>query len=138
MNLHWEGILPILGKVIVIEDDQTSRLIIAGILKEIGAQSLKFETADEALMYLLKAHAPCPMVIVNHSLPGQIQGAEFLRMVKAKWPTTGSILISGYLLEPATAPRGTKYLQKPWTLDEFVLTVAEVLQPGYPLTAKRY
>lgn len=133
MKINWEGLLPISGKVVVIEDDQTLRLLMADILREIGAESLAFETADDALTYLLEAHTPCPLVVVDHALPGQIQGAEFIEMVKGKWPTTGSILISGYLLEPATVPRGTKYLQKPWTLDDFVMTVAEVLQPGYPL-----
>ncbi|MDE1910080.1 MAG: response regulator [Pseudomonas sp.] len=133
MKLNWEGLLPITGIVIVIEDDQTLRLLMVDILKEIGAQSLAFETADDALTYLLEAHAPCPLVVVDHALPGQIQGAEFIEMVKGKWPSTGSILISGYLLEPATVPHSTRYLQKPWSLDDFVVAVAQVLQPGYPL-----
>lgn len=133
MKLAWEGLLPISGKVIVIEDDPMLRMLMGDILKEIGAQSIAFETADEALTYLLEAHVPCPLVVVDHALPGQIQGAEFIEMVKGKWPTTGSILISGYLLEPATIPRATIYLQKPWSLDDFVVAVAEVLQPGYPL-----
>ncbi|QXE07495.1 MULTISPECIES: response regulator [Pseudomonas] len=137
MGLNWDGLLPILGKVIVIEDDQTLRMIMIDILKGIGAQSLAFETADDALTYLLQAHTPCSLVVVDHALPGQIQGAEFIEMVRAKWPSTRSLLISGYFLEPATVPRGTKYLQKPWTLDEFVLAVAEVLQPGCPLIARR-
>lgn len=133
MKLNWESLLPIIGKVIVIEDDPTLRLLMVDILKEIGAQSLAFETADDALTYLLEAHATCPLVIVDQGLPGQIQGSEFIEMVKCKWPSTGSILISGYLLEPATIPHSTKYLHKPWSLEAFVITVAEALQPGYPL-----
>jgi DNA-binding NtrC family response regulator len=133
LKLTWEGLLPISGKVIVIEDDPTLRMLMGDILKEIGAQSLAFETADDALTYLLEAHVPCPLVVVDHALPGQIQGAEFIEMVKGKWPSTGSILISGYLLEPSTIPRSTQYLQKPWSLDDFVVAVAAVLQPGYPL-----
>jgi len=105
----------------------------ADILTEIGAQSITFATADDALTYLLEAHIQCPLVVADHALPGQIQGAEFIEMVKGKWPSIGTILVSGYLLEPATIPHATKYLHKPWSLDEFVVTVAEVLQPGYPI-----
>jgi DNA-binding NtrC family response regulator len=133
LTLDWEDLLPISGKVIVIEDDPTLRLLMADILKGIGAESLAFETADDALMSMLEERVPCPLVVVDHALPGQVQGAEFITMVNGKWPSTGSILISGYLLEPATIPPSTKYLLKPWSLDEFVVAVAEILQPGYPL-----
>ncbi|WP_438300136.1 response regulator [Pseudomonas sp. NMS19W] len=128
-----ECLFPITGKVIVIEDDPTLRALMVYILSEIGASSLSFATADDALTHLLEAHVPCPLVVVDHALPGQIQGAEFIEMVKSKWPSTGSILISGYLLAPANIPHSTIYLQKPWAMDDFIAAVAEVLQPGYPL-----
>jgi hypothetical protein len=35
VNLNWEGLLPISGDVIVVEDDPTFRLLMAEILKEI-------------------------------------------------------------------------------------------------------
>jgi DNA-binding NtrC family response regulator len=118
LKINWKGLLPISGKVIVIEDDQTLRLLMADILREIGAQSLAFETADDALTYLLEAHTPCPLVVVDHALPGQIQGAEFIEMVKGKWPTTGSILISGYLLDPLQYPAGLNTCRSlgPWMI----------------------
>ena len=49
MNVNWEGLLPISGIVLVIEDDPTLRILMTDILTEIGAQSLAFETADDAL-----------------------------------------------------------------------------------------
>lgn len=133
MKLNWAGLLPFAGNVIVIEDDSTLRMLMTDILKEIGAQSLAFESADEALTYLLESQSPCPLVVVDHALPGQIQGAEFIEMVREKWPSTGAILMSGYLLEAATIPHFARYLQKPWSLDEFVVAVAQVLQPECPL-----
>jgi DNA-binding NtrC family response regulator len=133
LKLNWEGLLPVSGKVIVIEDDPTLRTLMVDILSEIGAPCLAFATADDALTHLLEFHVPCPLVVVDHALPGQIQGAEFIEMVKGKWPSTGSILISGYMLEPATIPHSTTYLQKPWAMDDFIDAVAGVLQPGYPL-----
>ncbi|MFL1495601.1 response regulator [Pseudomonas antarctica] len=134
MKINWQGLLPIAEKVVVIEDDSTLRMLMTDILKEIGAQCSAFESADDALVYLLETNVPHPLLVVDQALPGQIQGVEFIEMVKRKWPTTGAILMSGYLLESAILPPLTKYLQKPWSLDEFVVAVSEVLQPDTPLS----
>lgn len=84
MNVNWEGLLPISGIVLVIEDDPTLRILMTDILTEIGAQSLAFETADDALTYLLEAEGQCILVIADQGLPGQVQGAEFIAMVRGK------------------------------------------------------
>jgi DNA-binding NarL/FixJ family response regulator len=82
---------------------------------------------------LLKRTGECSLAIVDHGLPGQIQGAEFIEMTKSRWPSIATILTSGYLLEPATIPLGTIYLHKPWSLDDFVASIAPLLQPSQPL-----
>jgi DNA-binding NtrC family response regulator len=133
LKLNWETLLPNTGEVIVIEDDSTLRPLLSDILQEIGAKTAAFATADDALTYMLESSHPVPLVIVDYALPGQIQGVEFIAMVQEKWPSMGVILISGYLLEGATIPHGVKYLQKPWSMEELIESVAEVLQPGKPL-----
>ncbi|MNL16927.1 hypothetical protein D3C87_1379920 [compost metagenome] len=55
MNVNWEGLLPIQGEIIVIEDDPTLRELMVTIVAEVGAKALAFETADDALTYLLQA-----------------------------------------------------------------------------------
>lgn len=136
MNLNWDGLLPILGDVIVVEDDPTLRMLMAEILAEIGAKTLLFETADDALMHLLTSPGDCPLVIVDHGLPGQIQGIEFIALVMSRWPAIQSILTSGYSVQPAAIPTSTIYLHKPWSLDDLVVAVASLLQPGFPICLK--
>lgn len=133
MNVNWEGILPIQGEVIVVEDDPTLRALMADIVAEVGAKSIAFETADDALTYLLQTHDQCSLVIADHSVPGQIQGTELIEMVRGKWPSIKAILTSGYLLDPATVPHSAIYLHKPWSLDELVIAMTSLLQPGYPI-----
>lgn len=133
MNVNWEGILPIHGEIIVIEDDPTLRTLMVDIVEEIGAKALSFETADDALTYLLQAQGQCSLVIADHGVPGQIQGTEFIEMVRGKWPAISAILTSGYLIDPATVPPSTIYLHKPWSLDDLVIAVASLLQPGSPI-----
>ncbi|MCX2898734.1 response regulator [Pseudomonas mandelii] len=134
MNVNWEGILPIRGKVIVIEDDPTLQMLLTDIMKEIGAETVAFDTADDALTYLLQANGECPLVIADHGVPGQVQGTEFIQMIKGRWPHIAAILTSGYLIGPETVPADTIYLHKPWSLDDMVVAVAALIQPGLPIT----
>lgn len=134
MNVNWEGLLPIQGEIVVVEDDPTLRLLMVDIVSEIGATVRQFDTADDALTYLLQAHSKCRLVIVDHGVPGQVQGTEFVEMVKGRWPDIEAILTSGYALDPVTIPSDTIYLHKPWSLDELVISVASLLQPGHPIS----
>ncbi|MCQ9185923.1 response regulator, partial [Streptomyces sp. IBSBF 2953] len=124
MKVNWEGLLPIQGEIVVVEDDPTLRLLMVDIVSEIGATVRQFDSADDALTYLLQAHEKCRMVIADHGVPGQIQGTEFIEMVRGKWPSIEAILTSGYALDLTTIPPATIYLHKPWSLDELVISVA--------------
>lgn len=134
VNVNWEGLLPIQGEIIVVEDDPTLQMLMVDIVSEIGANARQFDSADDALTYLLQTHDKCRLVIADHGVPGQVQGTEFIEMVTGRWPSIRAILTSGYALDPATIPRGTIYLHKPWSLDELVISVAALLQPGQPIT----
>jgi len=133
VDVEWEKLSLVTGWVIVIEDDPTLRILMVDILTEIGLHSVDFETADDALVYLLSMPEGCPLVIADHGLPGQLQGAEFIEMVKAKWPSTSAILTSGYTLDPSDVPSSATYLAKPWSMNDLVMAVANLLQPGRSL-----
>lgn len=133
MNVNWEGLLPIRGEIIVIEDDPTLRELMVNIVQDVGANAIAFETADEALTYLLQSQGECRLVIADHGVPGQIQGTEFIEMVRGKWPSIAAILTSGYLIDPASVPPSTIYLHKPWSLDELIIAIGSLLQPGIPI-----
>lgn len=133
MSVNWTGILPIQGEIIVIEDDPTLRWLMVDMVAEIGAKAIEFETADNALTYLLEAHDQCRLVIADHRVPGRVQGIEFIEMIKDRWPYIATILTSGYLIAPEMVPSSTIYLQKPWSLDDLVIAIATLLQPGAPI-----
>lgn len=130
MIVQWKGFLPIEGTVIVIEDDPTLRTLMEEIVSEVGGDAISFGTADDALSYMLQTNDKCRLVIADHGVPGQIQGIEFIEMVKSRWPSVAAILTSGYLIEPQAVPPSSIYLHKPWSLDDFVTAVAALLQPG--------
>ena len=109
------------------------RSLMLDIVVEIGAKALAFETADDALTHLLQSHEQCCLVIADHGVPGQIQGIEFIEMVRSRWPTISAILTSGYLIAPEAVPASTIYLHKPWSLDDMVIAVTSLLQPDAPI-----
>jgi DNA-binding NtrC family response regulator len=133
MISNWEEIRHVEGEVLIVEDDETLRTIIVEIVGEVGAKAVAFGTADDALIYLLQSQFQCCLVIVDYGVPGQINGMDFIRMVKGKWPSIGSILTSGYPLLPETVPVPTCYLQKPWSVDDLVIAMMNLLQPGIPI-----
>ncbi|PRW86060.1 response regulator [Pseudomonas simiae] len=133
MKLNLESLPPIQGEVIVIEDDATLRSLMKDIVAELGASALVFETADDALTYLLQAHGQCRLVIADHGVPGQIQGTEFIEMIKGRWPSISAILTSGYLIDPATIPATAIYLHKPWSMEDLLSAISFLLQPDWKI-----
>lgn len=133
MNINWEGLLPVQGKIVIVEDNPTLRELMIEIVMEIGANAQAFETADDALTYLLQSHDECRMVIADHGVPGQVQGTELIEMIKGRWPTIAAILTSGYLIAPESVPPSTIYLQKPWSMDDLIIAITSLLQPNSPI-----
>jgi DNA-binding NtrC family response regulator len=133
VSREWGRLSLVLGWAAVVDDDPAIRKLIVDTLNEIGVPSVDFDTADDALNYLRSMPDGCPLVIADQALPGQLQGAEFIKMVKAKWPATATILTSGYELDASIVPYSTMYLAKPWSSDDLVRAVVNLLQPDRPL-----
>ncbi len=133
MITHWEGMLSIEGDVVLVEDDQTLLSLMTDILEDFGALCHAFASADDALMYMLSTRRRVALVIADHGVPGQINGSELVAMVVQKWPETSTIITSGYDLDGLSMPLRTIYLQKPWSVDFLVSTIARVVQPGAPI-----
>jgi DNA-binding NtrC family response regulator len=133
MNEECENSSPLSEPVIVVEDDPILRGLMIDILSEIGLRSQDFDSADGALIHMLSTSQTYPLVIADHGLPGKLKGSDFLAVVKARWPSTATILTSGYSLDPAIVPPSTTYLEKPWSMDELLTAVASSLQTDHPL-----
>lgn len=135
---EWQGMLPISGEIVIVEDDPVLRPLMAHILGDVRAKCVAFSSADDALMHVLGSHCNCGLLIADHGVPGQIQGTELARMFRAKWPKTPVIITSGYELDVATLPSDVAYLQKPWTIDSLMKTIADLVQPGIIVSRIRH
>ncbi|MGF6287026.1 response regulator [Pseudomonas silensiensis] len=125
---------PIDGEIVIVEDDALLRDLMREILVDVGAQCVAFATADDALIHLLQSGTQCALIIADHGLPGQVQGAELAELVHSRWPKMPIVITSGWTETFIGLPESTNFLPKPWTLEGLVMAVAELLQPGVPTT----
>jgi CheY-like chemotaxis protein len=66
--------------VLVIDDNQANRVIMAAILEHFGHRSIDTQSAEEALELLQRT--PVKAIMLDHTLPG-MSGLEFLRGLRA-------------------------------------------------------
>lgn len=100
------------GSVVIVEDDPLMHRLIVEIFADLGADSIGFFSADEALMHLLQSKIPCALLITDFTLPGQLDGKELAMMVHQRWPSTPIIVTTGYRAEVSRdLPAGVAFLQ---------------------------
>ncbi|VVO61023.1 response regulator [Pseudomonas fluorescens] len=125
---------PIDGEIVIVEDDALLRDLMREILVDVCAQCVAFGTADDALIYLLQSSTRCALIIADHGLPGQVQGAELAELVRDRWPEIPIVITSGWTNTFIGLPSSTNFLPKPWTLEGLVMAVADLLESGVPDT----
>lgn len=135
MDVNFQ-LQPIDGEIVVIEDDPLLLGLMCEILTEVGASSVAFSTADDALIYMLQSGTRCALIIADHGLPGRIKGAELAELVRGRWPQLPVVITSGWADSYIGLPESTNFLPKPWTVDGLVKAIADLLQPGVPVSEK--
>ena len=116
-------------KVLVIDDEEISRISCERILKRIGIETTKAGSGREGLDLLLAE--PHDLVLVDLKMP-EMDGMEVARRIRDYDPNIVTIIITGYAtIETAvTAIKegAYDYLPKPFTPDELVIVVQRGLE----------
>ncbi len=109
-------------KVIIADDQQTSRLLIRSALTDIGITNVTMaKDGAEALECMKKS--PAHLVISDYHMP-KLNGVELLRAVRANVPTQKSafFLLTGVedkeFLQLAMSLKVNNYLKKPVSVPE--------------------
>ncbi len=110
------GALPASGLVLVVDDDEMFRWGTARKLRRAGYEVLEAAGADEALICMQEHGASVSLMLSDVIMPKQT-GYELCQAVRARWPHTQLVLVSGYT--PVALDRhgirtaGFSLLQKP-------------------------
>lgn len=113
-----------MAKVLVIDDEQAIRMLIAAILEDEGHDVVQARTGLEGLAML--AHVRPDIIILDIMMPG-IDGHETLRRIRqdARYDGLPVIMVSaGSSLVPSDV---AAFIPKPFDLVEFLHTIDRVL-----------
>jgi DNA-binding NtrC family response regulator len=81
------------GRILVIDDEKSARLLLERVLSRAGHQVVLVETGEQGLEAL--SRDPFDLIITDKNLPG-IDGLEVLRLARSQHPTLQAIVITGF------------------------------------------
>lgn len=119
----------ILEKVLVVDDDESSRRTLSMVLSRAGYQPLEASTGEEALA---KSSTDEPaMVLLDIKLPDQ-RGTEVLTKLRALDPDLAVVMITAHAsVETAVAALNqgaAAFIVKPLNLDDVLATIRQLLE----------
>jgi DNA-binding NtrC family response regulator len=119
--------------ILVVDDDNPVRAMLARLLRTQGYSVLQAADADQARTTLGREHAD--LVISDIVMPGE-SGIELRRGIADAWPELPVILISGYSTdgpaEFAARTANTAFVQKPFAAEPFLALVRQTLAGAFP------
>ena len=117
------------ARILVVDDDPSQRELLAGCLRDMGAEVVEAADGRQALVEL--ETGAFDLLLTDQRMPG-IDGHELLRRVRALDPGIGVILVTAYgTVEQAVAclkDGAADYLLKPVDLDELEIVIARRLE----------
>lgn len=119
--------------VLLVEDEQLVRDMLAEFLQRAGYDVRTAGTAEEVLSMPLDAARPYDVVLTDVTLPGRT-GVELARILRGAWPDLKVVYMSGNLddaIERTEMQRaGTFFLSKPFTRSSMLEMLRQALATG--------
>jgi PAS domain S-box-containing protein len=113
------------GRVLLVEDDVLVSELAAGMLNELGFESIVTHSAKEALERLSGERRPT-LVFTDIVMPGGISGIELARKVRERFPELPILLTTGYS-EQVAGSHGFPVLQKPYEMETLASALSSLL-----------
>ena len=117
------------GRVLVVDDIDLLREFAKTFLETTGLTVFVAASGREALQLLEKEKGAVDILFTDYSMP-DINGAELIEQVAARWPGICPVLASGYLDEPVVQrleKLNVKILDKPYEMEEAAITLINLL-----------
>ena len=119
------------GRVFLVEDDSTVRLIVEEVLKRAGYEVISSPTPHEALSRA-ESLDTVDLILTDMLMPG-MDGAELVSRLRRQWPTVPVLVMSAYaerdLAEREILDAGHRFIGKPFTPRALADTVRKMLHP---------
>ncbi len=117
------------GTILLVEDDPGTRAVTTRLLTRQGYTVVEATTADEALARLDRDGPSMSLILTDVMMPG-MNGVEFARHVRTRWPGLPLLLMSGYsdaeIVDGTDAAR-LPFVEKPFTSSSLLTAVAQAM-----------
>jgi type II secretory ATPase GspE/PulE/Tfp pilus assembly ATPase PilB-like protein/FixJ family two-component response regulator/predicted RNA-binding Zn-ribbon protein involved in translation (DUF1610 family) len=118
-------------KILFVDDEANVLKAMRRIFRQENYVLLAAGSGPEALS-LLEKEGPVQVVLTDHRMPG-MTGTELLKKIKAKYPGTIRIMLTGYadtdaVMGAVNEGAVYKFITKPWNDDDLRLTVSLALE----------
>jgi signal transduction histidine kinase len=118
--------------VLVVEDDAAVRLLVTGVLEELGYRYLEASGAPQA-MTILRSSARIDLLLTDVGLP-IINGRQLAEFARESRPAIKVLFVTGYAENAAVRGgflgRGMDILTKPFALNVLGLKIREMIGPA--------
>jgi PAS domain S-box-containing protein len=119
------------GTVLLVEDDETVRRLVAETLRDLGCEVLEANDGPSGLRMLLSG-IKVDMLVTDIGLPG-LNGRQLADAARQRRPDFPVLLITGHAgtaLEGWQRARGAEVMNKPFSLDTLAERVTAMLERG--------
>lgn len=116
--------------VLVVDDNETARWILAEILAIEGYAVCEAGNADEAMRRLTES-SDIRAVISDIEMPGSMDGLQMAARIRRELPQIPVLLTSGrHRPSEDDLPPATKFILKPWIAGDVIRELGTLLSPG--------
>jgi len=114
------------GRVLIVEDDEIVAELAAGMMNELGFETVIAHSGKEALERLSSGARP-KLIFTDIVMPGGISGLELAEKVRSRFPELPILLTTGYSQEVG-GNHGFPVLHKPYELESLADALSGVLK----------
>jgi CheY-like chemotaxis protein len=116
--------------VLVIDDEETIRMLIVDVLSEVGYGTLEAADGPSGLK-VLQSSASIDLLITDVGLPGGLNGRQLADLARQTRPNLKVLFITGYaetsLTRGSQLIPGMHVMSKPFTMDSLAARIKEIL-----------
>jgi two-component system nitrogen regulation response regulator NtrX len=119
-----------LSRILIVDDEESIRRSLAGILSDEGFETDTVADGEKALAALREGEQVPDLVLLDIAMPGR-DGVEILAEIRQAWPALPVVMMSGHgTIE--TAVRATQlgafdFIEKPLSIEKLLLTLRHAL-----------
>lgn len=121
---------PATGTILVIEDDEAVRQLIAKVLSSNGYKVLVAEDGEQALSLVARLDAKIDLLLTDMLMPG-MTGEEVAQVLLDRFENIKVLFSSGFTKEEVSNRAQIAFIQKPFTPAELLSKVREVLDKSH-------